>query len=526
MSMMSVSTQNEASLPILVLSNDLALRQSLSALMPASGCIGGALSQASTLIGANQYACIFIECGEGQASAIPDICGFQGDLAPSPIVTLMHQPDEENILCAMRHGAQECLPVSDITPAHISSAVIKAKEAYAYRKSRHRAEEELQQIRKMEAIGRLTSGVAHDFNNLLTVVMGNIHLLRRRFINGVSNYDPADIMTKIEAIESVADKGAELVRRLMVFTRQTPLTQEVVSVNASIEDTYELLKRAVGETVEVTVLLDKEAWDVVLDPLEFENMLINFAVNARDAMPGGGKLTIETHNVEIDAKHAMYHPDMKTGPYIMIAISDTGIGMTPDVMKNVFEPFFTTKPPGEGTGLGMSMAYGFVKQCGGYLHVYSEVGNGTVFRVYLPRHVSESAKPLTNSFEAESDIKKNVLVVDDDIVMRTIASATLQGLGFEVMEAEDGRTALEILKSPSFHVDVLFTDINMPGDINGIELAKKARNMLPHIKVLLSSGYSECAIPDYILNSGESVISKPYHRDILLQKMNHIIDGE
>lgn len=517
----------ESDLPVLILSNDQVLRRTLSGFVPAYGCIGASMSEAAELVAANDYACIFIECGVGQAAVIPEICGFQGDLARSPIVGLMHEPDAEDILCAMRSGAQDCVPISGMTQAHITSAIVKAGEGHAYRKSRHRAEEELQQIRKMEAIGRLTSGVAHDFNNLLTVVMGNIHLLRRRFINGVEKYEPQDIMTKIEAIESVADKGAELVRRLMVFTRQTPLTQEAVQVNRCVLEASELLKRAIGETVEMEILPDTDNWEALIDPLEFENMLINFAINARDAMPQGGKLTIETKNVDIDAKHAMYHPDMKTGSYIMIAISDTGVGMAPEVIKNVFEPFFTTKPPGEGTGLGMSMAYGFVKQCGGYLHVYSETGNGTVFRIYLPRCCKREV--LENSVSPEVvdlDSKSVVLVVDDDIVMRTIASATLQGLGYEVTEAEDARSALEILKSKTINIDILFTDINMPGNFSGIDLAKLVRQKFPMIDVLLTSGYSSNAIPQYILDAGEEIVSKPYHRDLLRQKIETLRKGK
>lgn len=450
----------------------------------------------------------------------------EGEVSKSPVVIVADRDDEDVVLGALRFGAQDYILRDNINPSSVRIAMIKAREMFDMERSRQKAEEEMSQLRKMEAVGRLTSGVAHDFNNLLTVVMGNIHLLRRRFTAGVEKYEPQDILSKIEAIETVSNKGAELVRRLMIFTRQSALAHEVVDLNACIAETFELLKRTLGEAIEMDMILSPEAWQCYLDPIEFENILINFAVNARDAMPQGGRLTIETENVWLDDHYAMSYPNVVPGPYVMIAISDTGMGMSPSVLKNVFEPFFTTKPPGEGTGLGMSMAYGFIRQCGGHVHVYSEEGHGTVFKVYIPRYMPESESAPEPRKVAAAPGNETVLVVEDDEDVRAVTASTLGKLGYAVLQAEDARMAFEIFRMNRGKIDLVFTDIVMPGDMNGLDLVHRMREYEPDLKALFTSGYTENAVPNYRFSAGEEMISKPYRRDVLADRIRKLLDGD
>ncbi len=301
---------------------------------------------------------------------------------------LTGQGSEAVMLDALRLGAQDYIIKENISAETLSIALVKARELFDAKRARRQAEEQLQHTRKMEAVGQLTSGVAHDFNDLFTVVIGNIHLLRRRlaYIKDI----PDDVEKEdTRHQKSSAGKGSELVRRLMVFTRQSTLAQEVVDINHCIAETVELLKSTLGENIGIKTIWKDDTWPVLVDASEFENILLNFALNARDAMPRGGKLTIEVDNVTLDEAYALHHPGITAGDYVMVAIN-TGTGMPPDVRQRVFEPFFTTKPPGEGTGLGVGLAYGFVQQCGGHIHVYSEEGHGTVFRIYLPKLAVET----------------------------------------------------------------------------------------------------------------------------------------
>jgi signal transduction histidine kinase len=473
------------------------------------------------------FDCVFLDY------RLPDMDGIsllrkiydpETDLTRSPLVMLTGQGSETIMLDALRLGINDYLLKENISPDALHIALTKARELFDLKSSRRQAEEQLHHSRKMEAVGQLTSGVAHDFNNLLTVVTGNIHLLRRRISAGPESFSPEDIENKIKAIEAASQKGAELVRRLMVFTRQSPLSQKVVNINDCISETFALLKRTLGEEIEIQTILKEGLWPISIDVSAFENVLINFAVNARDAMPRGGKLIIETDNIMLDESYTLRHPDVTSGSYIMIAISDTGAGMPPAVAKRVFEPFFTTKPAGEGTGLGMSMAYGFVRQSGGHIYVYSEEGHGTVFRIYLPRFPADGAEKAPSEQTAFPVGRETVLVAEDDDEVRTLVVNMIEKLGYRTFQAKTARVALELLKREHKNIDLVFTDIVMPGGMNGVELVAQMREYYPGVKALYTSGYTENAIPDYLLQAGEELISKPYRREALAMKIRKVLD--
>lgn len=466
------------------------------------------------------FDCIFLDY------LLPDMDGIHflekiydrdKDLASSPIVMLTGQGNEAIMLEALRWGVQDYLVKDNITADTINIAVVKAKEIFDLKTQRRKAEDQLYQAQKMEAVGQLTSGIAHDFNNLLTIVLGNTRLLRKKMSGERGAFSLEEASGRVESIESAAHKGADLVKRLMVFTRQRPLTQDIVNINNCITETISLLQRTLGSGIEINVHADENLWPVQIDPTQFENVLINLAINARDAMNSEGRLTIETHNVFSDEAYS-WTSGLEPGAYVLVAMSDTGSGMSKEVMRRIFEPFYTTKPIGKGTGLGLSMVYGFVQQSGGYIRVYSEEGHGSVFRIYLPRW--EQTEP------AEIVPEKTVpgggeiiLVTEDEDDVRHTAVTMLQSLGYKTLQAKDGPAAIEILNAYQDRIDLLFTDIVMPGGMTGIELAQKAKTINPDLHVLYTSGYTENAIPDYQLNPGEHLLSKPYRKESLALKL-------
>lgn len=333
------------------------------------------------------YDCVFLDCDLKDLDAITvlqRLYDSEVGMCASPIVLMTAQGNELTMMEAFRLGAEDYLLKENLTPVTISVALNKAREVHRLRLDRYRAERERSHNRKMEAIGQLTSGVAHDFNNLLTVVMGNVSQLRRS-MDGARDMSATEMAKKIEAIETVSQRGSELIKRLMMFSRQSHLSQEITDPNACVKETVALLSGILNKNIAIEADLHTDLWPVVLDKGEFQNVLINFAINARDAMPNGGTLSISTENKPVDVSMAAQHRGMRPGSYMMLTIRDTGNGMTPETMARVFEPFFTTKAPGVGTGLGMSMAYGFIKESGGYVQVESREGEGTVFRLYLPR---------------------------------------------------------------------------------------------------------------------------------------------
>ncbi|HEX5321844.1 MAG TPA: PAS domain S-box protein [Stellaceae bacterium] len=365
---------------------------------------------------------------------------------------------------------------------------------------------QLQQAQKMEALGQLTGGMAHDFNNLLGVVIGNLDLLRDSAPLAV---DDKELLS--EAIDA-ATRGADLIRRLLAFSRRQPLQPLRLEVNGLVSGIVGLLGRTLGEHIPISLTLGDGIWPVRVDPAQLEASLINLATNARDAMPGGGRLIVTTGNRYLDADYAASHAEVTAGDYAMIEVSDTGGGIPPEIVTRIFEPFFTTKEVGKGNGLGLSMVFGFVKQSGGHVNVYSEPGAGTTFRLYLPRdrQGTERAAETAGAPEATQTAGggQTVLIVEDNPGMRRIVRRQLAELGYRVVEAEGAAAALDILAREP--VALLFSDIVMPGTMNGIVLAQRAIEGWPGIRVILTSGFPDARLGDEV--AGIRLLSKPYRR--------------
>lgn len=387
---------------------------------------------------------------------------------------------------------------------------------------RARAEEQLRQASKMEAVGRLTGGLAHDFNNLLTVVMGNVEAMQRKL-----RKDGGDekIKNYAEFAMQGAKRAAALTKRLLAFSRGQPLDPEPVNANELVASMTELFARTLGEKVSLKTAVVENLWTVEADPNQFEASLLNLVVNARDAMPKGGSLTIETANVKLNAAYAAKHEGVVPGDYVAITVSDTGIGMSPETLARVFEPFFTTKPAGEGTGLGLSQLYGFVKQSGGHVNVESILGSGTKVSIYLPRYTGEAAS-LKSGRKAQEDDRNTVLIVEDDDDVRQYSVSLFRELGYGVLEAADGVAALRILESRP-EIRFMFTDVGLPGDYNGKELADEARRRRPYLRVLYTTGYARADIlRQGRLDANAQVVTKPFTFDELSAKVRIVFDGK
>ena len=386
--------------------------------------------------------------------------------------------------------------------------------------SRMQAEEALRQAQKMEAIGQLTGGIAHDFNNMLAGVIGALNLIQRRLRRG-----DLDVDKFIEGALDSAYRAAGLTQRLLQFSRQSPLEPVTLDVNKLTSGMSDLLSRTLGETIHVETVLAAGLWNAKADPSQLENVILNLAVNARDAMPDGGNLTIETSNAYVDDRYARDN-QMTEGQYVLIAVTDTGQGMTADVLAKVFDPFFTTKPLGKGTGLGMSQVYGFAKQSGGHVKIYSEVGHGTTVKLYLPRQIG--AATIVERPKAELAPRggtETILVVEDDERVRNFAVEALHELGYTVLEAMDGRSALELMQANS-EIALLFTDVVMPG-MTGRELANKAVQLHRSLKLLFSTGYTRNAIVhNGVVDAGTNFLQKPYSLNDLARRIRRVLDAD
>jgi PAS domain S-box-containing protein len=373
-------------------------------------------------------------------------------------------------------------------------------------------ERQLRQAQKMEAVGQLTGGVAHDFNNILTVITGTIEILEE----GVA--DRPELAAIAKMIDDAAGRGAELTNHLLAFSRRQPLQPRETNVNALIMEVGRLLRPTLGGNIEIESMLDDNASSALIDPSQLTTSLLNLALNARDAMPDGGKLTFETNDAVLDGNYAGMNEDVSPGSYVMIAVSDNGSGIAPDIIDKVFEPFFTTKVLGKGTGLGLSMVYGFVKQSGGHIKIYSEVGHGTTIKMYLPR-ATEAAQqaPDTAAAEPIDGGYETVLIVEDDALVRTYVIAQVRALGYRTLAATNAAEALALIDGDA-PIDLLFTDVVMPGTINGRQLADEARRRRPGLKVLFTSGYAENAIVHHgRLDPGVLLLAKPYRKQQLAQ---------
>lgn len=383
---------------------------------------------------------------------------------------------------------------------------------------RDRLEAQLVQAQKMEAVGQLTGGIAHDFNNLLQVVGSNLQLLSKELAEGDAKRRFVD-----NAIAGVS-RGANLTSQLLAFGRQQPLEPKPQNLGRLVRGMDDMLRRTLGEGIEIETVISGGLWNCLVDPAQLENVILNLAINARDAMSHHGKLTIEVGNASLDDAYARSQPNVTPGQYVMLAITDTGSGIAPEIMEKVFDPFFTTKETGEGTGLGLSMVYGFIKQSGGHIKLYSEEAQGTTVRVYLPRtqRQEESVRqPVTTETPIGSG--EVILVVEDDAAVRETAVDLLRDLGYAVLTAENADSALAIVKS-GVKINLLFTDVVMPGKIRSPELARETKAQLPNVGVLFTSGYTQNAIVHAgRLDDGVDLLSKPYTRERLALKIHEIL---
>ncbi|HJU16814.1 MAG TPA: ATP-binding protein [Stellaceae bacterium] len=388
---------------------------------------------------------------------------------------------------------------------------------------RIQAEEALRQAQKMEAIGQLTGGIAHDFNNLLTGIIGNLELLDTRISQGRLN----DVDRYIVAARGAAKRAATLTHRLLAFARRQPLDPKPTNINRLVAGMEELIRRTMGAAIEIEVVGAAGLWTTVVDPNQLENALLNLCINARDAMPGGGRLTIETANKWIDERAARER-DLPAGQYISLCVTDTGTGMPPEVIERIFDPFFTTKPRGQGTGLGLSMIHGFMRQSGGQVRVYSEVGQGTTMCLYLPRHYAgkdEADAPAEPAEAPRAGAGETVLVVDDEPSVRMLIAEVLEGLGYAAIEAGDGRAGLKVLQSDA-RVSLLITDLALPGGMNGRQLADAAREARPDLRILFITGYAENAVVgNGHLEPDMQVVTKPFTMEILARRIKDLLSG-
>jgi signal transduction histidine kinase len=385
---------------------------------------------------------------------------------------------------------------------------------------RIRLEAQLVQSQKMEAVGQLTGGVAHDFNNILMVILSNADALVED-----ENFEPR-VLTRLEEIIKATERAADLTRSLLAFSRKLPLRPQSTDINDLVLATGKFLRPTLGAQVEIETFLAPDLWTVNVDRAQFESALVNLCINARDAMPQGGRLLIETSNVVLDDDDVERKPDARPGPYAMAAVTDTGSGIPQDALARVFEPFFTTKEVGKGTGLGLSMVHGFVKQSGGHIEIYSEEGAGTVIRIYLPRIEGFRADEASEAARAMPRGSERILVVEDDAQVRAAVVLQLQSLGYLLAQASDAAAGLAAFEAAAPPYDLLLTDIIMPGKFNGKALANAVTSRWPNTRVLFMSGYSERAIVhDGRLDPGVQLLTKPFRKIELAETIRRCLDG-
>jgi PAS domain S-box-containing protein len=426
---------------------------------------------------------------------------------------------EQEIVVRPRRGqSQVHLVISGRPLREKGGAISGAALVYHDISASRDTERKLREAQKLEAIGQLTGGVAHDINNMLTVITGTTEAL----VGGLKNQP--ELLAVARLIDDASERCGELIRHLLAFARKQPLQPHDVEVNKQVADISKLLRPTLGEQIEIATVLGKEVGAAHIDPSQLANAVINMAINARDAMPEGGKLLLETSNVTLDEAYAAANADVSPGPYVLLAISDTGSGMSEEVRERVFEPFFTTKEVGKGSGLGLSMVYGFVKQSGGHIRVYSEEGHGTTIRLYLPPAHGNSAQiaPARPALVGGSEV---ILVVEDDALVRGFVITQLQSLGYRTISAATGRAAMEIVERGEAF-ELLFTDVILPGGMSGRDLAQAAAKRRPGLKVLYTSGYTDNAVVHHgRLDEGVLLLTKPYRKPQLADMVRKALGG-
>ncbi|WP_314950577.1 CHASE3 domain-containing protein [Bradyrhizobium cosmicum] len=443
-----------------------------------------------------------------EADGLPSVRVLRGE--PFEQLEMIVRPHGGN---SPRHLMVSGRPMRD-AQGDISGAVLVYHDATTSRET----ERQLHQSQKLDAIGKLTGGVAHDFNNMLTVISGNTETLVE------SLKGQPELQRAARLIDDAAERCAELIQHLLAFARRQPLQPRNVEINGAIADIAKLLRPTLGEQIQIETVLEQGPMTAHIDPSRLTNAVLNMAINARDAMPNGGKLLLETHRVVLDEAYAQAHAEVRAGPYVMLAVSDTGTGMSTDIQQKAFEPFFTTKEVGKGSGLGLSMVYGFVKQSGGHIKIYSEQGHGTTIKLYLPpgEGVIEAAVPAAPQAEGGAE---TIFVVEDDTLVRNFVTAQLQSLGYKTVAAADSRAALQLIAAGQAF-DLLFTDVVIPGGMSGRELADEVARLRPGVKVLYTSGYTDNAIVHHgKLDDGVMLLTKPYRRNQLAEMIRKALGG-
>ncbi|MBN8896688.1 MAG: response regulator, partial [Rhodospirillales bacterium] len=386
---------------------------------------------------------------------------------------------------------------------------------------RAQAEAVLREAQKMQAIGQLTGGIAHDFNNLLTVILGNLEVAQARL-----GADHA-LTGRLERAAWAAQRGATLTSQLLAFARRQPLAPAAIALTESVQAMVPMLRRTLGEHIDVQYVETGPVWPAMADAAQLESALLNLALNARDAMPGGGRLTIELSNQVLDAAYAAERSEVRAGEYVMLAVSDTGHGMTPEVLQRALEPFFTTKAEGKGTGLGLAMVFGFIKQSEGHLGIYSEPQEGTTILLYLPRaheQVSAPSRPVSGATLPTGSA--TILVIEDEAAVREVAATMLRELGYRVMEAADGEEALRLFGRHAPSIDLVLSDVVLPGQLRGRAFAERIRALRPDLPILFMSGYTENAIVHHgRLDPGVSLLDKPFSRSQLARKIADLLQS-
>jgi two-component system cell cycle sensor histidine kinase/response regulator CckA len=436
-----------------------------------------------------------------------------------PFIVVSGTVSEEVAVEVMRAGAQDFMSKSKL--ARLMPAIKRSMREAAGHVAHRTIERQLRQAQKMEAVGQLTGGIAHDFNNLLSVIVGNIEILLDHLED-----NPEGKVLANDALNG-ALHGAELTRRLLAFSRQQPLSTQIVNINGVILNILTMLRRSLGERVQIVTKLEDDLWRVNIDPSQLEDAIVNLAINARDAMPDGGTMTVSTENISAATDGTTLPNGAKSGNYIRLSLKDTGTGMSADVVERAIEPFFTTKEQGKGTGLGLSMVYGFAQQSGGLLAIDSQLGSGTSINIFFPSAQADVQRTPTEQPARETLPRggETVLLVEDNVALRRMVKGQLLGLGYHVIEAETGAAALAALTTDQ-KVDLLFTDIGLPGGMTGFQLVESARIQQPGLKVLYTTGYAK---PDSHHDSAQSdiqyVLRKPYRRQELAEKVRAALDN-